>query len=109
MTRNRELAHRARRLLLARTGADAPCPEDMVAAMASIPIGGLPNEAYSPHQEDPLQATLAARHGIEVPVVRWPRPRGRWLRISAQLYNTLGDYARLAGALDAEQVHGPGG
>jgi isopenicillin-N epimerase len=41
-------------------------------------------------------------HHIEVPVIAWPRAPRRLLRISAQRYNTIGDYDRLAAALRAE-------
>jgi isopenicillin-N epimerase len=48
---------------------------------------------------DPLQEALYSEHRIEVPIIPWPSPPHRLLRISAQLYNTLDDYARLAAAL----------
>jgi hypothetical protein len=44
-----------------------------------------------------LEHRLLANHGVVAPVTchgGW-----RWLRVSAQLYNTLGDYERLAEAL----------
>jgi isopenicillin-N epimerase len=42
---------------------------------------------------------LLRRHGIEVPIIPWPAPPKRVLRISAQLYNSLPEYERLAEAL----------
>lgn len=43
-----------------------------------------------------LERRLLADHQVVVPVTYH---RGwRWLRLSAQLYNTLGDYERLADA-----------
>ena len=48
---------------------------------------------------DPLRDELYAKHRIEVPVIAWPAPPARLMRISAQLYNDLGDYQRLASAL----------
>jgi isopenicillin-N epimerase len=38
---------------------------------------------------------------IEIPVIPWPAPPGRLLRISAQLYNSEAQYAYLAEALAA--------
>jgi isopenicillin-N epimerase len=51
---------------------------------------------------DPLQARLYAEHRIQVPVMPWPRPPRRLLRISAQLYNQPAEYTRLAAALVRE-------
>ena len=47
---------------------------------------------------DPLQEALALRK-IEVPVVPWPRPPHRLLRVSAQAYVRWGDLQRLLAAL----------
>ena len=51
---------------------------------------------------DPLQARLFDGWGIEVPILRWPAPPRRLVRISAQLYNRAEQYARLADALRKE-------
>jgi selenocysteine lyase/cysteine desulfurase len=53
---------------------------------------------------DPLHDALFERHAIEVPVTGWPHSpaegaRQRLLRISAQAYNSIADYHRLADAL----------
>ena len=40
-----------------------------------------------------------AGFAIDVPVFIWPRPPGRLLRISAQVYNSMAQYRRLADAL----------
>jgi isopenicillin-N epimerase len=53
----------------------------------------------SPLYLDPLQDRLLNEHSIEVPIIPWPRPPHRLLRISAQLYNSLPQYERLAQAL----------
>jgi isopenicillin-N epimerase len=59
----------------------------------------------SPVAEDPLQAALRERAGIEVPLVAWPRElapgdrRRRLVRISAHLHNHVPDYVALAAAL----------
>jgi isopenicillin-N epimerase len=42
---------------------------------------------------------LLERYNIEVPVIPWPYPPRRLLRVSAQLYNTHEDYNALAEAL----------
>ena len=47
----------------------------------------------------PIQEALFHDHKIEVPVLVCPDSGGRIFRVSAQLYNTIDDYARLAKAL----------
>ena len=46
-----------------------------------------------------MQDRLREHHRIEVPVIPWPAPPHRLLRISAQLYNSLPQYQALAAAL----------
>lgn len=103
MRRNRELALGARRLLCDRLGIAIPCPDEMIGALASIPLpDSTESQSTSPLYSDPLQTRLRSRHGIEVPVIPWPRWPKRLLRISAQLYNSLPQYAQLAEAIRAE-------
>ena len=52
--------------------------------------------AFAP---EPLHDALFFEHGIEVPVLLDPARKTRLLRISAQLYNSRGDYERLAEVL----------
>jgi isopenicillin-N epimerase len=100
LARNHELAVRARRILCDTLGVSAPCPEEMLGSLAALPLPDGSGEApRSPLYTDPLQDALCDRHGIEVPVIPWPAPPKRLLRISAQIYNTEGHYLRLAEAL----------
>ena len=46
-----------------------------------------------------LQQELLDRWKIEVPVIPWPAPPRRLIRISAQLYNSTEQYDSLATAL----------
>ena len=48
---------------------------------------------------DAEQLALYDRYGIEVPLFRFGKPERRWLRISAQIYNSPADYEFLADAL----------
>jgi isopenicillin-N epimerase len=97
--RNRELALDARRRLCARIGIAAPCPEEMIGSMATLPLSfGSTEPPSTPLYADPLQKTLLDRYAIEVPIFPWPGPR-RLVRISAQLYNAPDEYDRLATAL----------
>lgn len=96
MRRNRELALAARDLLVDALGIAAPAPDDMIGALAAVP---LPDGDARVGPIDALQHELMERHRIEVPVIPWPAPPKRMLRISAQAYNTLDQYRNLAGHL----------
>nr|WP_275943117.1 aminotransferase class V-fold PLP-dependent enzyme [Pseudenhygromyxa sp. WMMC2535] len=100
---NRGLALAARDRLCATLGVAPPAPDEMIANLAALPLppatAGEPASAFAP---DPLQLRLFEVHRIEVPIVSWPRPPARLLRISAQLYNDLADYEALISALGRE-------
>ncbi|HEV8437532.1 MAG TPA: aminotransferase class V-fold PLP-dependent enzyme [Methylomirabilota bacterium] len=102
MTRNRALALEARRLLCAAAGTAPPCPEEMVGSLASIVLPDGPTTDIGWRRPDPLQRRLFEDYGIEVPIMSWPAPPRRLVRVSAQLYNRLEHYARLAEALAKE-------
>lgn len=101
MRRNRELALAGRKLLCQALGLEAPCPDECIGALASLPLpdGDGLHPPASPLYADPLQEQLWREHRLEVPVVPWPALPKRLLRISAQLYNTLPQYQALAKAL----------
>lgn len=101
MRRNRELALAGRTVLCEALGIAPPCPEECIGSLAAVPI---PDAAKieipsSPLYTDPLQDRLREEFRIEVPVIPWPAPPKRLLRISAQQYNSLPQYQSLAGAL----------
>jgi len=101
MKRNRELALAARELLCPALGIAKPCPDEMIGSLASFPVpdSRCQKPPQSPLYQDPLQEALLNRHRIEVPVIPWPKPPKRLLRVSAQLYNSLPQYERLAQVL----------
>jgi len=104
MARNRALALAARKTLAGSLGVPEPCPAEFIGSLAAVPLPDAPPDAgpRQPYQEYPLQAALRVKHGIEVPIISWPAPPRRCLRISAQLYNALPEYERLARVLTAE-------
>jgi isopenicillin-N epimerase len=104
MQRNHALARAARDVLARALGIDAPCPETFLGSLASLPLPDAPHShpSKSPLYLDPLQDKLLLEHGIEVPIVPWPAPPQRLLRVSAQLYNSLPQYEQLAKVLVAE-------
>jgi isopenicillin-N epimerase len=101
MRRNHALALRGRDILCSRLGIAPPAPDAMLGSMAALPLPDGTSLATSALDPDPLQDALLFRFNIEVPLMPWPRPPKRLLRISAQLYNEEADYERLADALTA--------
>jgi isopenicillin-N epimerase len=99
MRRNRELALRGRDVLCRALAIDPPAPDAMLGAMAAVPLPDGDQETAPSLYGDPLQDRLLFEHGIEVPIIPWPSPPKRLLRISAQLYNEIADYEKLAEAL----------
>ncbi len=99
MRRNHELALRGRDILASSLGIAPPAPDSMLGSMAALPLpDGEADEAPSLYG-DSLQDRLLDEFRIEVPIVPWPAPPKRLIRISAQLYNEQGEYEYLAGAL----------
>ncbi|MGC8886331.1 MAG: aminotransferase class V-fold PLP-dependent enzyme [Verrucomicrobiia bacterium] len=99
--RNRALALAARKILCETLQLDpAQIPEEFIGSMVSFLIWDASDKKppKSPLYMDRLQTYLWENHKIEVPVVPWENNH-RILRISAQLYNHLDQYRRLAEAL----------
>ncbi len=109
MRRNRALALAGREVLCDALGIAPPCPEELIGSLASVPIADAADDGApaSPLYADPLQDELRLRHRIEVPIIPWPAPPKRLLRISAQLYNSLPQYRFLAEALKTEMKSQP--
>jgi isopenicillin-N epimerase len=88
-----DLARHGADLVAERIGTSYPCVDGLAAAMRLVPLPAPLTEA----EARALETRLLDEHGVVVPVTNhggW-----RWLRLSAQLYNTLEDYERLADAL----------
>ena len=98
--RNRTLALQGRDILAAALGVPPPCPDTMIGSLATLPLPhGRPLDLSASKPTFPLQDELWFEHRIEVPVGVCPGYDGRIVRISAQLYNTVDDYRRLAETL----------
>jgi isopenicillin-N epimerase len=96
---NHELALRGRDLLCRRVGSAPIAPDTMIGSLASVLLPPGDEAPVPPHALDPLHVALFERHRIEVPVMRWPSPPLRLLRISPQIYNCIEQYEYLAGCL----------
>jgi isopenicillin-N epimerase len=95
---NDDLARRGAELVAVQLGTEPPAiAPDLAASMRLVPLPGpLPDEEAGRD----LEQRLFTGHGVVVPATchdGW-----RWLRVSAQLYNTIDDYERLAKAVTAE-------
>jgi isopenicillin-N epimerase len=101
---NHALALAARRLLAESLGVPVPCPDSAVGAMAALPLPDAPRTEtpVTALYADALQDRLVEHHHIQVPIVPWPRPPARLIRVSAHIYNRPDQYAFLAAALEAE-------
>ena len=97
---NRQLCLAGRDILIESLGIDQPAPDDMIGAIASIPLPDSPGQAGDIF--DPLMAALRSKWSIEAMVFTWPHPPHRLLRISAQQYNSIDEFHRLARAVKAE-------
>ncbi len=100
MRSNRELALEARRILTTKLGIAPPAPESMIATLVALPLGPA---AGGGADRDRLYEALFARN-FRVPVMPWPGPHDRVLRISAQRYNDASQYEALADAVIALRV-----
>ena len=102
MARNRSLALASRELLCAAAGSEPACPDSMIGSLASVILPDSPKPETGWRVRDPIQGRLFEGWKIEVPIMRWPAPPKRLIRISAQLYNQPEEYSRLAQALREE-------
>jgi selenocysteine lyase/cysteine desulfurase len=90
----------ARRLLLEALDVEKPCPETMLGSMASLPLPAFaPGAPGAGRSAEALRDLLHDAYAMEVYFSDWPGPSGRLVRISAQVYNSEEQYARLASVL----------
>ncbi len=104
MRRNHEMVLEGRRIVCRALGVEEPAPASMIGTMASIPIPDCAPElkTRATKYDDALQDALLERHNLVAPIWRMGPDEMRIVRISAQLYNGVGDYERLAEGLLTE-------
>jgi isopenicillin-N epimerase len=90
--RNHDLAVAAAELLAERWKTEVGAPAGMVGSMAIVRLPG--DLTGSPAAAQAVHDRLWQKYHIEVPVMSIERTL--WIRISAQIYNDLDDYRRLA-------------
>jgi isopenicillin-N epimerase len=98
--RNHQLVVQARNILCERFEVMPPCPDELLGSIATIPLPERFQKRKASGKIDREQLALYDRFGIEVPLNRFGNPLQRWLRISAQIYNSPADYKFLAEALE---------
>jgi isopenicillin-N epimerase len=109
MNRNHQLCLEARVLICNVLEIDKPCPDDMIASMATFPLPLLTGSAPIGYKSfDPLQEQLYRDYNIEIPVWNWSHPPSRLIRIAVQLYNSMDQYRYLALALVGNGAKAPG-
>jgi isopenicillin-N epimerase len=96
---NNKLAVRARQLLCERLEVKPPCPEGLLGSMATIALPGQFQGRRKLGKIDSEQLRLYDEFRIEVPFFRIGQPEKRYLRLSAQLYNSIEQYKYLGDAL----------
>jgi isopenicillin-N epimerase len=108
MAANHALALAGRDLVCERLGVEPPAPDEMLGSMALVPLQPLGSSRLRFGGAE-ISDLLWERHRIEIPVGEWPNPMSSeaapglprcYARISAQRYNSLGQYAMLADAVD---------
>jgi isopenicillin-N epimerase len=99
METNRRLALEARAILLEAFGAAPAAPEAMIGSIASVPLpAAAPGSPADGLTHEDLSNWVRAR-GVEAWFYAWPAGGGTLVRVSAQLYNSREEYARLAALL----------
>lgn len=102
--RNRRLALDARDMLCATFGATPPAPDDMIGTMACVqlPDRSPAESTRTSKYHDSLQDALVNNHRVQVPIIPFPAPPTRYVRVSANIYNSMEQYEYLAAALRHE-------
>tara|TARA_R110002073_G_scaffold118918_1_gene258838 strand:- start:788754 stop:790049 length:1296 start_codon:yes stop_codon:yes gene_type:complete len=98
--RNHDLVVKGAKLICDAIGIEQRVPESMIGTMVSIPLPGVcePGELMG----ESLWDRLYLNHGIQVPIWDLPGVHARVMRVSAQLYNGIGDFEKLADAIKQE-------
>lgn len=100
--RNHELVWLAANKIAGVFGLELPCKEEMVGTICNIPMpdGQKPERSFNTNTR--LKKDLMEKYRIEVPIFIFPNAPKQWLRISAQLYNSMEQYDYLINCLKKE-------
>ena len=99
MNKNHEMVIFGRDLLCETLDISPPTPDSMVSSMSSVEFPWNEDVGPAPIDGDPIHNTLFDEYRIQVPVISWPNHNRKYLRISAQVYNSKEDYHYLSDSL----------
>lgn len=99
MARNHALALHARAIVGEAVGVPPACPEEMVGAMASVPLPWAERGSAVERLDQEEAINWFRERGVETWLHPWPCAGGKVIRVSAQLYNHADQYRRLASLL----------
>lgn len=99
---NHHLVYKAATKIADELGVALPAPESMIGSICNIPMpdGEKPEKSFNTNTV--LKKKLLEKYKIEVPVFIFPQAPNQWLRISAQLYNSMEQYDYLLDCLKKE-------
>ena len=102
--RNHDLVVAGAGIICDALGIKQQVPESMIGTMVGIPIPAPQSGKVTKGEiyDDSLWDALYSKHNIQVPVWALGDIHPRVMRISAQLFNTIRDFEKLAGALRIE-------
>lgn len=102
MNHNKSLALQGATIIANKLSVALPAPDHMLGSIINIPLPqGIVGD-YAFHSTTQFKDMLLSKYGIEVPINFFPVAPTQWLRISAQLYNSIAQYEYLAHCLLAE-------
>lgn len=97
---NRALALQGAKLIADKLEVDLPVPASMLGSIVNIPLwddNTMPTRSFNYYTA--VKNSLYDTYHIEVPCVLFPQAPKQYVRVSAQLYNSLEQYAYLADSL----------
>lgn len=89
---NHNLAIQARNVLSKALINDFTLPDKMIGSLVSLPLPDTKRKTFPNFYIDDLQNILFYDYNIEVPIMFFPKPPKRVIRVSAQIYNSLKQY-----------------
>jgi isopenicillin-N epimerase len=99
MERNRQMAIFGRDLICEALDTTPPTPDFMISSMSSVEFPSNEDIKSIPLDGDPIHNQLYDDYRIQVPVISWPNHNNKYIRISAQLYNSKEEYEYLSDSL----------